>query len=617
MSVKNFVQCSLVTPVTAAATQLILNPPVAPYDYPPLTAGTVVIADSVARPSFYEVISYTHRIDNVLYGVSRGKEGTTARNWTGTTWVYQALTAADYVAALALKANAANAALTGVPTAPTAAPGTNTNQIATMAAVQAAIAALVQSSPAALDTLNELAAALGNDPNFATTMTAALAGKEPTIVAGTTAQFWAGNKTWQSLMTAVHGLQLTGLGAGSNTAIVTSDTILAALAKLQNQINNKANSNDTRLTDSREWTAATVDQVEAEAGTATTRRAWTAQRIAQAVRGGLLTGLNLTVGTAVTATDTVLVAIGKLQKQVSDLSSNISNSVRAAVLSGFTVGSNASVAKSDSVEAAFGKTQAQINALNTGKLNSGATAAAATVLAASRTFSMTGDVTWTSAGFNGSANVTGVATLANSGVAAGTYGKVTVNAKGLVTAGAALAATDIPALDASKIGSGVIADVRLPSRLRAAAANVTDWDTAIENGWYMASGAANAPTADNSWYMGDVVTHSVAWLWVTQTVTSFTGDSPSNTQTWRRDCNHGTWSEWYRLRLSEEEQSALYLNASNMNAGTLPIARGGTGGATAAAARTALGIGSMATRNVTISTANPSGGVDGDVWFKV
>lgn len=40
---------------------------------------------------------------------------------------------------------------------------------------------------------------------------------------------------------------------------------------------------DTRLTDSREWTAGTVDQAEAEAGTATTRRAWTAQRVAQAI----------------------------------------------------------------------------------------------------------------------------------------------------------------------------------------------------------------------------------------------------------------------------------------------------------------------------------------------
>ncbi len=41
--------------------------------------------------------------------------------------------------------------------------------------------------------------------------------------------------------------------------------------------------NDSRLTDAREWTASTVSQAEAEAGTATTRRAWTAQRVFQAV----------------------------------------------------------------------------------------------------------------------------------------------------------------------------------------------------------------------------------------------------------------------------------------------------------------------------------------------
>ena len=70
-------------------------------------------------------------------------------------------------------------ALTGTPTTPTARQGTNNTQIASTAYVMAAIAALVDSSPDALNTLNELAAALGNDPNFATTMTNALAGKQP------------------------------------------------------------------------------------------------------------------------------------------------------------------------------------------------------------------------------------------------------------------------------------------------------------------------------------------------------------------------------------------------------------------------------------------------------
>ena len=81
--------------------------------------------------------------------------------------------------ALGLKAPLASPGLTGTPTAPTAAQTVNNTQIATTAFVKAAIAGLVGSSPAALDTLNELAAALGNDANFATTMTNALAGKQP------------------------------------------------------------------------------------------------------------------------------------------------------------------------------------------------------------------------------------------------------------------------------------------------------------------------------------------------------------------------------------------------------------------------------------------------------
>ncbi|XQS16395.1 phage tail protein [Citrobacter telavivensis] len=79
----------------------------------------------------------------------------------------------------------ASPTFTGTPTAPTAAAGNNSKQLANTAFVQAAIAALVASSPAALDTLNELAAALGNDPNFAATMTNALAGKMDKAANGT------------------------------------------------------------------------------------------------------------------------------------------------------------------------------------------------------------------------------------------------------------------------------------------------------------------------------------------------------------------------------------------------------------------------------------------------
>ncbi|WP_251827261.1 phage tail protein, partial [Pectobacterium punjabense] len=71
----------------------------------------------------------------------------------------------------------ASPALTGKPTAPTAVQASNDTQVATTAFVKAAVAALVNGSPAALDTLQELANALGNDPKFSTTVLNALAGK--------------------------------------------------------------------------------------------------------------------------------------------------------------------------------------------------------------------------------------------------------------------------------------------------------------------------------------------------------------------------------------------------------------------------------------------------------
>jgi hypothetical protein len=73
----------------------------------------------------------------------------------------------------------ASPALTGVPTAPTAAANTNTTQIATTAYVQTELTDLIGGAPGALDTLNELAAALSNDASYSTTITTALATKLP------------------------------------------------------------------------------------------------------------------------------------------------------------------------------------------------------------------------------------------------------------------------------------------------------------------------------------------------------------------------------------------------------------------------------------------------------
>ena len=76
----------------------------------------------------------------------------------------------------------------------------------------------------------------------------------------------------------------------------------------------------------------------------------------------------------------------------------------------------------------------------------------------SGSLTFTGDVTGT-----GSTGSSTALTLANSGVTAGTYTKVTVDSKGRATSGTTLSASDIPSLDASKITSGTIDAARLPS----------------------------------------------------------------------------------------------------------------------------------------------------------
>ncbi|MCG9124290.1 phage tail protein [Laribacter hongkongensis] len=141
--------------------------------------------------------------------------------------------------ALAAKAPLASPALTGAPTAPTAAAGTNSTQLANTAFVQAAIASLVASSPAALDTLKELAAALGNDPNFATTMTNALAAKAPLVspvLSGTptapTAAVGANNTqiaNMQAVQQAVNGKLTKSVAGGANVALTATEAGYAML----------------------------------------------------------------------------------------------------------------------------------------------------------------------------------------------------------------------------------------------------------------------------------------------------------------------------------------------------------------------------------------------------
>ena len=138
---------------------------------------------------------------------------------------------------------------------------------ATPAQVTAAVAAVVDAAPGTLDTLNELAAALGDDANFASTVTNALAAKAP--LASPTFTGTVGGIT----------KAMVGLGSVDNTADVAKPVSTAT----QTALDGKVGTTDARLTDAREWSAATVTQAEAEAGTSTSRLAFSPLRVFQAV----------------------------------------------------------------------------------------------------------------------------------------------------------------------------------------------------------------------------------------------------------------------------------------------------------------------------------------------
>lgn len=68
-------------------------------------------------------------------------------------------------------------------------------------------------------------------------LAASFTGKENSITAGTTAQYWRGDKTWSSLQTDVQALVMSAFAVGSNASLTNSDSLSGALGKVQGQIN--------------------------------------------------------------------------------------------------------------------------------------------------------------------------------------------------------------------------------------------------------------------------------------------------------------------------------------------------------------------------------------------
>ena len=136
-----------------------------------IATGTIVNAN----------INNNAAIDWTKLGISSTVDSTEIGYVNGVTSAIQTQIDSKLATATATSTYAplASPALTGVPTAPTAAANTNTTQVATTAFVQTELTDLIGGAPGALDTLNELAAALSNDASYSTTITTALATKLP------------------------------------------------------------------------------------------------------------------------------------------------------------------------------------------------------------------------------------------------------------------------------------------------------------------------------------------------------------------------------------------------------------------------------------------------------
>lgn len=100
MNYANFVEARLAEALSEAADTISLSPAVAPHQLPPEEGGVLILADSLGKPSFVEIIRYAGRAGQVLSGVVRGIEGTTAREWVIGSYAYQSLTAGDFGAVM-------------------------------------------------------------------------------------------------------------------------------------------------------------------------------------------------------------------------------------------------------------------------------------------------------------------------------------------------------------------------------------------------------------------------------------------------------------------------------------------------------------------------------------
>lgn len=209
-----------------------------------------------------------------------------------------------------------------------------------------ALSGVVQSTDSLVQAISKL-------QNAATAAQASLTGKEPTITAGTTSQYWRGDKTWQTLNSDVVAqgttnlystpanilaTSLTGLSSSVTGTVLATDSLITGISKLQNA----GASTLTTLTGEITSLTTTVSGKEPAINAGLTTQYWRGDKTwhtlnSDAVPQGTtnqyftnaavlstpLSGLNTSLTGSISSSDTVESAAGRLQSQISAITNPI------------------------------------------------------------------------------------------------------------------------------------------------------------------------------------------------------------------------------------------------------------------------------------------------------